>query len=92
VNKESLLNELNPGWELTYNNTRLLRSFSFKNYKEAWDLVNKISEYAEAVNHHPELRFGWGHLEVEIWTHTENDLSEQDFDFAKKVDQLSMTT
>lgn len=92
MNKEAQLSQLGPGWELTYNQTRLHRSFSFKNYKEAWELVNLISVYAEDINHHPEIHFGWGHLEVEIWTHTENDVTEQDFEFAKKVDQLSMTT
>ncbi len=90
--KENALKALGPGWELSFNNTRLKRSFSFPGFKEALDLVNLISFYAEEVNHHPEIHFGFGHMELEIWTHTENDLRQKDFDFAQKVDQLSTTT
>ena len=90
--KEQKLSALGPGWELTYNKTRLQRSFTFKNFLEALELVNLISFYAEEINHHPELHFGWGHLEIEIWTHTDSDVRQLDFDFAAKVDQFSKTT
>ncbi len=90
--KEKALESLGPGWELSFNNTRLKRSFSFPDFKEALELVNLISFYSEEVNHHPEIHFGYGHMELEIWTHTINDLSVQDFSFAEKVDQLSTTT
>ena len=87
--KEKSLSLLNPAWELSFNNTRLRRSFTFCDFKSSLGLANAISIYAEEVNHHPEIHFGWGHLEVEIWTHTENDVLPQDFSFAEKVDELS---
>ena len=88
ADKEKRLLSLNSAWELTTSNTRLRRSFKFNDFKSALELVNNISIYAEEVNHHPEIHFGWGHLEVEIWTHTNNDVLAQDFDFAKKMDEL----
>lgn len=84
-----LLETLKSGWTLIHDNTRIKKSFSFPNYKLAWELVNKISEIAEEENHHPDLKFGWGYLELEIYTHKINSLVESDFIFAAKVDQLA---
>ena len=48
-------------------------------------IANLIAVLADKEWHHPELRIGFGYLEVEIWTHTENDVVENDFKFASKA-------
>lgn len=84
-----LKQEISPEWELTHNKTRLKRTLKFKDFKKPFELVKKIGEMAEKQWHHPELSFGWGHLEIEIWTHKINALVESDFIFAAKVDELT---
>ena len=38
--------------------------------------------------HHPELSIGFGHLEIEVWTHKIDGLVESDFIFAAKCDDI----
>ncbi len=79
---------ISPDWELTHNNTRLRRKLLFEDFREPFHLAIQIGDLAEAQWHHPEIHLGWGHLEIEIWTHKINGLVESDFVFASKVDQL----
>jgi 4a-hydroxytetrahydrobiopterin dehydratase len=83
-----LKKEISSEWELTHGNTRLLRKIKFKDFKTAMNLAVKIGELAEDQWHHPELVLGFGHLDIEIWTHKINALVESDFIFAAKVDGL----
>lgn len=76
-----------PAWEVV-NNHHLRRTFKTKNFAEALALVNRIGAVAEHEGHHPEIKLGWGHVEVEFWTHKINGLNESDFIMAAKIDHL----
>ncbi|MDN5870789.1 MAG: 4a-hydroxytetrahydrobiopterin dehydratase [Nitrococcus sp.] len=78
-----------PGWQLSEDGRRLQREYKFKNFVQALEFVNKIGELAERESHHPEIQFGWGHAQVELWTHKINGLHENDFIVAAKIDQPS---
>jgi 4a-hydroxytetrahydrobiopterin dehydratase len=43
---------------------------------------------AEAEGHHPDICFGWGRVELTIYTHAIDGLSESDFILAAKIDAL----
>ena len=47
-----------------------------------------VGELAEEQGHHPDIYLGWGRVEVLVWTHKINGLTESDFVFAAKVDTL----
>lgn len=66
----------------------LQKEYKFKDYREALQFVNQLSEIAEQQGHHPDICFGWGKVEVKIWTHKINGLTESDFILAAKIDQL----
>ena len=76
-----------PDWEVILGH-HLRRVFTCDDYAGALRLVNHIGEVAEAENHHPNITFTWGRVEVEIWSHKIDGLSEADFVLAAKVDQL----
>ena len=78
-----------PAWEMqeSQDHPILTRTFKFKGFMPGVDLVNRIAAIAEAESHHPDLRLGWGYLTVELWTHTAEGLTENDFILAAKVDQ-----
>ena len=42
---------------------------------------------AEREGHHPDVRVGWGYLEVELTTHAAGGLTRNDFIMAAKIDQ-----
>ena len=77
-----------PGWALLSEGTRLERTFTFTDFKDALDLVDRIGALAEREGHHPDIRFGWGYCTVELYTHKINGLHENDFIMAAKINAL----
>lgn len=75
-----------PGWELV-DGSRIRRGYRFKNFKYALDFANDIGRIAEEQGHHPELTLGWGHVDVELWTHKIRGLTESDFILAAKIEE-----
>jgi 4a-hydroxytetrahydrobiopterin dehydratase len=82
----NLLTELD-GWEVV-NQHHLTKIFSFANFREAQQFVNRIGDLAEEQGHHPDICFGWGRAEITIWTHKIDGLTESDFILAAKIDKL----
>jgi 4a-hydroxytetrahydrobiopterin dehydratase len=76
-----------PEWEVIEEH-HLRRRFRFKNFPEALAFVNRVGEIAEEQGHHPDIVFGWGYAEITVFTHKIDGLTESDFIFAAKVDQL----
>jgi len=86
-----LKKQIHPDWYFTHNKTRLKRDLKFTGMKAPLELAIKIGELADSEWHHPELHLGFGHLEVEVWTHKINNLVESDFIFCAKLDELIST-
>jgi 4a-hydroxytetrahydrobiopterin dehydratase len=69
-------------------NHHLQKSYSFADFRAALNFVNRVGDLADAVDHHPDIAFGWGHVAITIWTHKIDGLSESDFVLAAKIDRL----
>jgi 4a-hydroxytetrahydrobiopterin dehydratase len=83
---QRLLAQLN-GWEVVREH-HLKKNYSFKDFAEALAFVNRVGALAEEQGHHPDICFGWGKVEVTIWTHKIDGLTESDFILAAKIDEL----
>ncbi len=79
--------ELKNDWQVI-DSKKISFEFKFKNFVEAMSFANKITEISETENHHPDLHISWGKVGVEIWTHTINGLSENDFILASKIEKI----
>jgi len=66
----------------------LKKRFSFSNFAESLAFINKVGDAAEAADHHPDIRFGWGYAEIAITTHDKGGITAKDFDLAGKIDKL----
>jgi len=84
---QSFYQDLNNGWEVVEEH-HLKKRFKFPEFKSALGFVNKVGALAEEIGHHPEITFGWGFAEIQVYTHKINGLHEADFVFAAKTDQL----
>jgi 4a-hydroxytetrahydrobiopterin dehydratase len=82
------LKEVNSGWEVVDNDTKIRKTFRFKNFREALDFANKVGEIAEDEQHHPDLHVYYGKVIIDLSTHAIDGLSENDFIVAAKVDEL----
>jgi 4a-hydroxytetrahydrobiopterin dehydratase len=76
-----------PGWSVIRAH-QLERHFDFPNFKTALAFANRVGAVAEEQNHHPDLTVGWGKVDVVLWTHAANGLTESDFILAAKIEQL----
>src|SRR5258706_9918581 len=75
---KTMLKEV-PGWMISTDGKILKRHFKFDDFAQALDFTNKIGAIAESEGHHPDLKVGWGYVEVELWTHAIGGLHENDF-------------
>ncbi|MGI9345399.1 MAG: 4a-hydroxytetrahydrobiopterin dehydratase, partial [Gammaproteobacteria bacterium] len=67
---------------------RLHRIFEFRNWAESMAFVARVSELAEAEQHHPAIGLEWGKVVVWWWTHKIRGLHENDFIAAAHTDRL----
>ena len=65
----------------------LHRRYRFPDFAQALAFVNRVGAVAEEEGHHPDIALGWGRVELTIWTHVIDGLSEADFVLAAKADR-----
>jgi 4a-hydroxytetrahydrobiopterin dehydratase len=78
------------GWEVV-NEHHLRREYKFPDFKTALAFVNRAGAIAEEQGHHPDLLLAWGKVEITVFTHKIDGLTESDFILAAKIDQVSET-
>ncbi len=78
-----------PEWRVAEDEKTISRKFTFKNFKEALDFVNKVGALAEDEGHHPDINlYQYRNVRITLWTHAIGGLSENDFILAAKIDRL----
>jgi len=78
---------LGGDWEVV-DGHHLERQYRFDDFRQALDFTVRVGEMAEEQDHHPDIVLTWGLVTVRIWTHKIDGLTESDFVFAAKADQL----
>ena len=89
LNKNELDDFMNSidSWSLESN--KIKKHYEFKDFKESMLFVNKIADLAENQGHHPDISISWNKVIITLWTHSVNNLSENDFIMAHKIDELN---
>lgn len=80
-----------PSWELLRSQVphKLRKMFTLKDFVTAMKFVNRVAELAEAEGHHPDMTIFYNKVQMELYTHNINGLSENDFIMAVKIDEIS---
>ena len=68
------------------NQGKLVKTFQFKDFKEALSFINRVGEKAESLNHHPKIVNIYNTVTIELWTHDQNAITELDFQMADDID------
>ncbi len=85
---QDLLAQLGNDWQVI-DDHHLQKKFKLKNFAEALAFTNQVGAIAEAQNHHPDIYLAWGKVEITIWTHKIDGLTESDFVFAAKCEEVA---
>jgi 4a-hydroxytetrahydrobiopterin dehydratase len=80
--------QINKEWNVI-DDKKISKEYAFVNYRHTMDFVNKVADLAEKEGHHPVMHVFYGRLQIELWTHAIEGLSENDFIMAAKIDDLS---
>lgn len=81
------IRHISVDWKVTDSN-KITREYFFVSYRHTIDFVNKVADIAEEEGHHPVLHIYFGRAVIELWTHSINGLSENDFILASKIDKI----
>jgi len=76
-----------PGWDVV-NEHHLTKTFTFPDFQSALNFVNRVGAVAEEQGHHPDIYLAWGKVQITVWTHKIDGLTESDFILAAKIDRL----
>jgi 4a-hydroxytetrahydrobiopterin dehydratase len=80
---------VDPDWDVV-DGHHLARRFLLADFRQALELTHQIGELAESESHHPDIHLSWGKVEVTIYTHKIDGLTESDFILAAKIDQIAL--
>ena len=73
----------------TEEENQLKRSFTFKDFSEAFAFMTRVAFLAEAQQHHPNWSNVYNRVDIVLTTHDAgNVVTEKDRKFAKAIDQL----
>ena len=72
------------------NDKKLEKEFTFSNFIESVEFVDKIVPLAQAADHHPDILIhSYKKVKVMLFTHSEDKITEKDYELAKKIDELT---
>ncbi|MGJ8624807.1 MAG: 4a-hydroxytetrahydrobiopterin dehydratase [Yoonia sp.] len=75
------------GW--TVGTASAQKTFTFKNFIEAFGWMTSVAIVAEKLNHHPEWSNVYKTVDVTLTTHDTGGLTELDLKLARKMDALA---
>jgi len=87
---KELTRQISDGWQVV-NDHHLKKTFPFKNFSSGLKFVNSVGEVAEFEKHHPDVFLSYPKVEIELFTHAANGLTENDFILASKIDAIYET-
>ncbi|PYV42286.1 MAG: 4a-hydroxytetrahydrobiopterin dehydratase [Acidobacteria bacterium] len=73
------------GWKLQGKSIR--KEYELPSFVDAIRFVNKVADLAEEADHHPDILINYRRVILTLSTHSEDGITQKDFDLAKKIDQ-----
>jgi 4a-hydroxytetrahydrobiopterin dehydratase len=86
--RKSVLQGL-PGWSEVAGRDAIARTFTFKDFNEAFGFMSRAALVAEKNDHHPEWRNVYRTVEVVLSTHDAGGVTQRDIDLAKAMNAIA---
>ena len=75
--------DIPDGWKLSGDGKGLERSYSFKDFSEAFAFLTRVAMHAEKVDHHPEFTNVWNRVDFRLTTHDAGGVTERDVELGE---------
>ena len=76
------------GWSTDEDGKAIVRSFTFKDFNEAFGFLARVALHAEKVDHHPEFTSVWNRVDFRLTSHDSGGVTERDVALAEAIGAL----
>jgi 4a-hydroxytetrahydrobiopterin dehydratase len=80
------------GWSKVKDRDAISRTFTFRDFNEAFGFMTRAALVAEKLDHHPEWFNVYDKVEVTLATHDAGGVTERDIELAAAMDRLADTS
>lgn len=81
--------DIPSGWTKSADKKAIEKSFTFKDFSEAFAFLTRVAMEAEKCDHHPEFTSVWNRIDFRLTSHDAGGVTERDIDLAKAIDALA---
>src|SRR5262250_2287175 len=74
------------GW--TGDTRQVGKTVELPSFPAAIDVVTRVAEVAEELDHHPDIDIRWRTLRFALSTHSAGGVTDRDFTLAERIDQI----
>lgn len=82
-----ILTKTNSIWE-NVDFKYIKAEFSFKSFMDSINFINLVAQISENLNHHPNISINYNKVILDVFTHSENAITELDIKLSEKINQL----
>lgn len=75
-------------WNQLENPNRLVRMFKFSVEEKFNAFIVDVLEHQAESGHHGRITIQYPQVKLEVWTHTLNDITELDLEWAKTINEI----
>jgi 4a-hydroxytetrahydrobiopterin dehydratase len=83
---QSRLQDLS-GWQVS--GDAITKQFTFADFIQSMQFVNRLAEAAEAAQHHPDIDIRYSKVTVTLSTHDAGGVTEKDIALAQEADAVA---
>lgn len=87
IGAEAAVTQLS-GWTIVEGKDAIEKTFTFKDFNEAWGFMSRVAIKADQMNHHPEWFNVYNRVEVLLTTHDADGVTTLDTEMAGFMDSI----
>ena len=77
------------GWSVDPLRDAIVKSFTFRDFGEAFAFMTRVALEAEKADHHPEWSNVWNRVDILLSTHSAGGVTGKDMKLATKIEAMS---
>lgn len=77
------------GTAFRHTQDHLVAAFTTSDFRSAVRLVDAVAVVADELNHHPDVRLGWGRVEFALTSHDAGGVTRRDVELARRIGEIA---
>lgn len=77
------------GTAFRHTQDHLVAAFTTSDFRSAVRLLDAVAVVADELNHHPDVRLGWGRVEFALSSHDAGGVTPRDVRLARRIAEIA---